>query len=125
MAPRSALILATIWALSLGAFALAGTYPLALAALAVAGFTELSFSSMVQTLVQMNAPDATRGRVLGLFNMASSGLRAFSGIVVGVVGAQLGVHTSLAIASGCFVAVALFLLARLRTASAATASSGT
>ena len=52
----------------------------------LAGFFELSFSSMAQTLVQMNAPEAIRGRVLGLFNMSSAGLRAFSGITVGLAG---------------------------------------
>ncbi len=74
-------------------------YPLALAVLFVAGMFELSFNSMAQTLVQMNAPAAIRGRVLGLFNMASLGMRAFSGITVGLVGGIVGIHTSLAVAA--------------------------
>jgi hypothetical protein len=32
----------------------------------LARFFELSFSSIARTIVQMNAPDATRRRVLGL-----------------------------------------------------------
>ena len=88
----------------------------------MAGFFELSFSSMAQTLVQMNAPEATRGRVLGLYNMAAAGLRAFSGVTVGLVGSVASVHTSLAIAAGSFVSVAMLLLGRLRRAGAATAS---
>ena len=59
-------------------------YPLALALLFAAGFFELSFSTMAQALVQLNAPADIRGRVIGLFNMAGLGLRAFSGITVGL-----------------------------------------
>jgi len=104
--PASALRLAVFWALALGGFAFAHVYPLALALLFTAGFFELSFSSMMQTLVQLNAPDQIRGRVLGLFNMSSLGLRAFSGITVGLVGSAVGIHTSLAAAAGAF---ALFM----------------
>jgi hypothetical protein len=82
--------------------------------LLVAGFCELSFSSMTQTLVQMNAPEASRGRVLGLYNMAAAGLRAFSGVTVGLVGSIVTVHGSLAMATGAFVVAAAFLLTRVR-----------
>jgi hypothetical protein len=73
---------------------------------------------MAQTLVQMNAPDATRGRVLGLYNMAAAGLRTFSGVTVGLVGSIAGVHASLATAAAGFVTVAALLLGRLRRARA-------
>lgn len=63
----------------------------------------LESSSMTQTLVQMNAPDASRGRVLGLYHMAGSGLRSFSGITVGVAGSAISIHGSLAVAAACFV----------------------
>jgi MFS family permease len=116
--PASATILAMAWAAALFGFALMRSYPLALAFLFLAGFCELSFSSMVQTLVQMNAPEATRGRVLGLYNMAAAGLRAFSGVTVGLVGSVASVHASLAIAAASFVSVGTLLLARLRRAKA-------
>ncbi|HEY2512466.1 MAG TPA: MFS transporter [Polyangiaceae bacterium] len=119
MRPRSAVMLATVWASALGGFAMMHSYPLALALLALAGFFELSFSSMTQTLVQMNAPEASRGRVLGLYNMAAAGLRAASGVTVGLVGSLLGVHVSLAMAAGGFVVTGLVLLSRLRGEAAA------
>ena len=72
-----------------------------------AGFFELSFNTMAQTLVQLNAPIETRGRVVGLFNMAGLGMRAFSGISVGVLGAWIGVHWSLAIAAATLVVILL------------------
>jgi MFS family permease len=107
-----ALRLAMLWASALCAFALVRSYPLALVLLFSAGFFELSFSSMTQTLVQLEAPSAIRGRVLGLFSMASMGLRTFSGITVGVLGTYATVHTSLAAATAVF-AVLAFLLWRV------------
>jgi MFS family permease len=108
----SALKLAVMWAAALGAFALVHSYPLALLCLFSAGFFELSFSSMTQTIVQLNAPSAIRGRVLGLFNMSSGGLRAFSGVTVGLVGSLTSVHLSLALAAAAFMLITLVLLAR-------------
>jgi len=119
-APRKAMALAAAWALALGAFSQAGSYPLALGLLFTAGFLELSFGSMVQTLVQMNAPAAIRGRVIGLFNMASLGMRTFSGVIVGLVGDFTGVHRSLLLAAALMAVTALLL--RARTAAAAQAS---
>jgi MFS family permease len=111
---RTALRLAVCWALALLGFALAGRYLLAVPLLFLAGFFELSFSSLAQALVQMNAPDEIRGRVLGLFNMASAGLRTFSGITVGLAGSLAGIHTSLALSTGGVLAVASLLELRLR-----------
>jgi MFS family permease len=99
----AAMALSMTWAAALTCFALTDNYPLALVLLFLAGFFEMSFSSMAQTLVQLNAPEASRGRVLGLYNMASSGLRTFSGITVGILGAATNIHTSLAVAAVCFL----------------------
>ena len=112
--PRTAMILAIAWALSLGGFAATRIYPLALVLLFFAGFFELSFSSMAQTLVQIHAPNASRGRVLGLYNMASMGLRAFSGVTVGIAGSVVGIHVSLAAAAGLLIVVIAALLVRAR-----------
>jgi MFS family permease len=113
--PRTALILAILWCLAMTGFATAGNYPLALGLLFLAGFLELSFSSMTQALVQLNAPVAIRGRVIGLFNMAALGMRAFSGITVGLMGAVIGVHWSLALSALVLMVVVSGLLARFVT----------
>jgi MFS family permease len=113
----SAMKLALLWGVALFAFSFVRVYPVALGFLFLAGFFELSFSSMTQTLVQMHAPEAIRGRVLGLFGMAASGLRAFSGVTVGLVGSVTSIHTSLALSAVGFVVVVL----ALRTAQARTA----
>src|ERR1700733_11048818 len=108
---RTAIILAMLWCVALAGFALAKSYPLALMLLFTAGFFELSFNAMAQTLVQVNAPVDIRGRVIGLFNMASLGLRAFSGVSVGLLGSFIGVHWSLGLSALVMLAIASCLLA--------------
>ncbi|HTJ19798.1 MAG TPA: MFS transporter [Steroidobacteraceae bacterium] len=110
--PRTALILATLWAIALGSFALASAYPLALLLLLVAGFLELSFNSMSQTLVQLHAPAEKRGRIIGVFSMASLGTRMFSGFSVGILGQMIGIHWSLALSAGLILLLAGALLTR-------------
>ncbi len=109
--PRTAIILAMLWCAALTVFALSGSYVLALCFLFAAGFLELSFNAMAQSLVQLNAPIDKRGRVIGLFNMASLGLRAFSGVSVGMLGSAIGIHWSLALSAVATMAVAGGLLA--------------
>jgi MFS family permease len=110
--PRTAIILAVLWSLSLLIFAAAGIYALALVLLFCAGFFELSFNSMAQALVQLNAPADIRGRVVGLYNMASLGMRAFSGITVGLLGAAAGIHWSLGLSAGVLLVFLLMLYRR-------------
>jgi MFS family permease len=109
--PRTAMILAMLWCGALAGFALASSYPVALVLLCAAGFFELSFNAMAQTLVQLHAPADKRGRVIGLFNMASLGLRAFSGVTVGLLGSLIGVHWSLGLSAMAMLAVLCGLLA--------------
>ena len=106
---RTAFLLAMVWCGTLIGFARTHFYPLALALLFTAGFTELSFNSMAQALVQLHAPSAIRGRVIGVFSMSSLGLRAFSGISVGLVGARIGIHNSLALSAGALLAFCVVL----------------
>ena len=97
--PGRALLLAGGWCLAMAGFALAHGLALTLALLLAAGFFELSFSAMAQTIVQMRSPDDQRGRIIGLFITASLGLRAFSGVTVGLGGTIVGIHYSLALSA--------------------------
>jgi MFS family permease len=108
---RTAYILAMIWCCALVGFARANLYALAISLLFVAGFVELAFNSMAQALVQINAPDALRGRVIGVFSMSAMGMRTFSGLSVGLLGASLGIHNSLALsATALFVLIAVLFV---------------
>src|SRR5262249_25765160 len=109
-----AIILAVLWGCGLMVFSLPTIYPFAVALLFMAGFFELAFNAMAQTLVQLNAPTEIRGRVIGLFNMSSLGLRAFSGVTVGLIGSLVGVHWSLALSALAVLAIACGLLGMRR-----------
>jgi MFS family permease len=90
-------------------FAASTAYALSLVLLFSAGFLNLAFVSMAQTLVQLHAPDHIRGRVLGLFSTSSNGMRAFSGVTVGVLGSLIGIHWSLALSAISLLAVTIGL----------------
>jgi MFS family permease len=107
---RSAIACAILWCLTMTAFAFSKSYPLSLCLLFVAGALNLSFYSIAQTIVQLEAPMALRGRLIGLFSMSAYGLRAFSGFTVGVVGGLIGIHWSLALSSMILLAVTVALL---------------
>lgn len=108
---RTAVLLALGWSVAIAVFALVPNYAVAVAALFVAGLLNLGFISMAQTLVQLEAPPAERGRVVGLFSMSSSGLRVGSGVTIGILGAVIGIHASLALSALAFLVVGVGLLA--------------
>jgi MFS family permease len=109
--PRTAFVLAMLWCCAIGGFAASSSYPLALALLFSVGFLELSFNAMAQTLVQLRAPAPIRGRVIGLYILSALGMRAFSGVTVGVVGGLIGIHWSLALSAMALLAIIAVLLA--------------
>jgi MFS family permease len=93
------------------AFAFSTNYTLSLVLLFCGGILNLSFYSTAQAIVQLQAPSHLRGRLIGLFSMSAFGLRAFSGVTVGVVGALIGIHWSLALSAMALMAVTIALLA--------------
>jgi hypothetical protein len=121
---RSAFILAMLWCGAIGSFALTMSYPLALVLLFAAGFLELSFYSMAQSLVQLHAPAAIRGRVIGLFSVAALGLRTFSGITIGLAGGVIGIHWSLGLSALILLAVLACMFAILAPARATPGQTG-
>ena len=107
---RTAIVCAGAWGATIGLFAVAGSYPVAVTLLVLAGVFNLAFTSIAQTLVQTLAPPRVRGSVVGLFNTAILGLRAGSGLTVGVLGAIINVHWSLALSAAAVVITAAGLL---------------
>jgi MFS family permease len=108
---QTAITCAILWCAVVTAFALSSNYFLSIAFLFAAGVLNLSFYSAAQAIVQLEAPSPLRGRLIGLFSMSAFGLRAFSGVTVGFVGALIGIHWSLAISAMALMAVTLALLA--------------
>jgi MFS family permease len=108
---RTAIISAILWCVVIAVFALSTSYTLSLTLLFVAGVLNLAFSSMAQTIVQLRSPPQLRGRLIGLYSMASMGLKAFSGLTVGVLGGLIGVHWSLAGSALVLLAITVALFA--------------
>jgi len=108
---RTAYVLAMIWCCALAGFARSSTYAVAISLLFVAGFVELAFNSMAQSLVQLNAPAEIRGRVIGVFAMSANGMRTFSGLSVGLLGASIGIHNSLSYSAAALLSlyIAIFV----------------
>jgi len=108
---RNASICSILWCVAIIGFAASHNYHLSVVLLFCAGLLNLAFLSMAQTLVQLQAPSQLRGRLIGLFNTSNNGLRAFSGVTVGVVGGLIGVHWSLALSAMILLGVTVTLFA--------------
>jgi MFS family permease len=107
---RMAIVCAAVWGVLMALFPLAQGYVVAVTLLVLAGIFNIAFTSMAQALVQLLAPPHLRGAMVGLFNTATLGLRAGSGVTIGVLGAFIGVQWSLALSSAAVVLVSLGLL---------------
>jgi len=95
----SAVFSTGIYGLSTLLFAVSTSYPLSVLLLVVGGVANLASMSIGQTLVQLLAPPADRGRVIGVYGMSTSGMRFGSGITVGLFGAVVGIHWSLGLSA--------------------------
>lgn len=92
---RAAVVSTAVYGMTSVFFAATTSYPLAVLLLIVGGVANLASMSIGQTIVQLRARPADRGRVVGLYGMSASGLRAGSGFTVGLAGAAVGIHWSL------------------------------
>jgi MFS family permease len=94
-----AMVSTFLMGLATGAFALTHSYVLALFFLVAAGVANMVSMSVGQTVVQLEAPPNERGSVVGVYAMSSGGLRAGSGLTVGMLGILTGIRTSLALSA--------------------------
>jgi len=120
----AAVVSTALYGVAILGFALTRSYGLALVLLVVAGVANMASMSIGQTVVQLMAAPEERGRVVGVYSMSSGGLRAGSGFTVGLLGAAVGIHTSLAFSAAALcVGTALAAVHAYRGARAAGAPS--
>jgi MFS family permease len=91
-------------------FATTHHYLVSIAALVFAGVGSIASQSVSQSIVQLNAPAADRGRIIGLYNTVANGLRTGSGLTVAALGAAVGIQGSLAL-SAVIMTVATLIIA--------------
>jgi MFS family permease len=113
-----AMLSTLVWGACMFGFAISQNYVMSVLLLLGAGMANLASQSTAQTIVQLLAPAEKRGRVIGVYNMASSGLRAGSGISIGLVGGLIGIHWSLGLSAAILAVIVVTLIAYTARASA-------
>ena len=110
--PRTAIMLAMLWSVALLGFRLGAD---------LSGRDRaVVLCRLLRAVVQHHGAGAgaveraadIRGRVVGLYNMAGLGMRAFSGITVGLFGAAIGIHWSLGLSAAVLLALLCLLYQR-------------
>ena len=107
---RTAMFSTIVWSLCMVGFAASQNYFLAITMLVCAGGANLASQSISQTIVQLMAPPEKRGRVVGVYNMAAQGLKAGSGLSIGVLGSFIGIHWSLAASAVVLLTAVIWLM---------------
>jgi len=87
--------------------------PAVVLAYAVAGCSQL-FVTMATTLYNTHTPDEVRGRVMGLSTIVVQGGNAMGAMVVGSLGAVIGIGAALSVGGGVFAATSATVVARVR-----------
>jgi MFS family permease len=81
--------------------------------LALGGMAYAIYQTSMNTLLQLAAPDAIRGRVMGLYSLSTFGLQIFNGPAVGTIAVLLSVTGSLTIFASAIVAVTVAILMKV------------
>jgi MFS family permease len=92
-------------------------YPVAFLGLAIGGMAAAINAIITNTLLQTEAPEHLRGRVIGVYSFIVVGLAPFGGLQAGFVGEHLGVRIGAGIGgAACLLAAILILVhaSRLR-----------
>ena len=84
--PSAAAVAAAAMGLSAVLFALTAQLWLAIIMLVLAGVSKITAESTEMAIIQLEAPTAIRGRVIGSYAMFGPGMQTFSGVTVGVLG---------------------------------------
>ncbi|CAN5252060.1 MFS transporter [soil metagenome] len=105
----TAIVSTVIFGASILVFSTTGSYAVAIIALVVGGIANIASLSVSQSIVQLEARPAERGRVIGLFGTVANGFRTGSGIIIAALGAIAGVRGSLAISAALLTLGALLI----------------
>src|SRR5262245_30877039 len=102
---------AAVLSVGTASLSLVGHFAAAAGLLVVLGCCQILFSTGCNTTLQLDTPDALRGRVMGLYALAFAGMTPFGSLLVGTVAEHLGVRAACALGGGTgLVAVAALVL---------------
>jgi MFS family permease len=112
---KGVLFLASMLAFSatLVLFSLNDRFLIGVGLLFVIGLTNIVFSSMMTTMLQLSAPAAMRGRVMSLVTVTMQGFAPFGALILGSIATRIGTPEAVALSAGvvALVAAAAALLA--------------
>ncbi|MFQ5904248.1 MAG: MFS transporter [Candidatus Binatia bacterium] len=103
------------WSVLLTFFALSNVYMVSLVLLCMVGIMQIVFVSMSQSIVQAWAPQAVRGRVIGVYHFAAHGMRVLSGFVLGSLATLIGPPQALLLLAGLIGIVVLGISTVIRS----------
>lgn len=66
------------------------------------------------SIVQLQAPPESRGRVIGSYSAFGPGMRTFSGVIVGILGSLLGISGSVLVGGLALTAATVVTLGLIR-----------
>jgi MFS family permease len=102
--------LALAFGTAMAALAAAPTLALALAALVLVGASSAAFAATTNSLLQLSAPPAVRGRVMALWSVVFLGSTPIGGPLVGWVSQHAGARTGVLIGAVATLATGIALL---------------
>jgi len=107
---------AAILSAGTAALAMVGHFGATAVLLVVLGCFQILFSTGCNTTLQLDTPDALRGRVMGLYALAFAGMTPFGSLLVGTIAEHLGVRAACALGGGSgLVAIATLVIVGRRT----------
>ncbi|MCY1455109.1 H+ Antiporter protein [compost metagenome] len=107
--PRLILLSAITNAIALLAFAASRELSLSLLAMAVLGFGVTINNVGTNIVLQGQAPEELRGRVVSLYTSTRFGFDAIGGLLAGLIAARFGGPWAMALAGGLLLAYCLWL----------------
>jgi MFS family permease len=108
--PPLSLPITAAFVVSIGTIVLAtvGRFQVTVALLLVIGFAQIVFQATCNTMLQITAPDALRGRVMSLYAFVFAGITPFGSLAIGFIAEKFGTPAACALGgSGGVVCVAV------------------
>lgn len=104
---KTLLLSAVLYGASFAFFGLSLFFPLSLLLLLIVGATDTIWGATRNTILQVDTPDAMRGRVMGIFNLSNRGLTPLGQVETGLVVPLLGASGTTFLGGLIVAAVAL------------------
>lgn len=105
--------------------AFANAMPFASVAMLAIGFGAIGMAATANSIIQLRAPDALRGRVMSVYTVVFVGSTPLGGLIIGAIASAVGVAAALIVGGAACVLVGLLgavWLGRLRTRERVTGS---